>query len=45
MQAPDVWRLTLMLKHDAHNRSQLRTCLLPMGAKVPRICGVSGDRE
>ena len=45
MQAPVVWRLTLMLKHGAHHRGYLSTYLPPMGAKVPGIYGGSGDSQ
>jgi uncharacterized damage-inducible protein DinB len=40
---PAIVYVTLMCSHSIHHRGQLSAYLRPMGAKVPRIYGGSGD--
>jgi uncharacterized damage-inducible protein DinB len=43
MTFPAIQYATLMCSHSIHHRGQLSSYLRPMGAKVPRIYGPSGD--
>jgi len=43
MTAPALNYAGLMCSHSVHHRGQLSSYLRPMGAKVPRIYGPSGD--
>jgi len=43
MSSPGIMYLGMMCSHSVHHRGQLSSYLRPMGAKVPRIYGPSGD--
>jgi uncharacterized damage-inducible protein DinB len=45
MQHPTYNWVLFALKHSVHHRAQLSTYLRPMGGKVPRIIGPSGDMK
>jgi uncharacterized damage-inducible protein DinB len=42
---PAVFFLQIALTHTVHHRGQLSNYPRPMGAKVPAICGESGDSK